>query len=281
MAPTDPITIDRLDITALAAAGRLSEQAGWNQSAEDWRIFFDQGAVFGVAGEGGPVATGAILAFGGFGWISMVLVSATERGRGLGTAILRRCMAELALLNCLPVLDATPQGERIYGPLGFLPQFPLWRWRGEGRMAGDPRDAGPARPAGPEDLGTIVAADARAFGAPRRRLLSGLMQRAPAQALVLKDGAGFVLARPGRLALQIGPLVAPDEAAGLTLLKAALDRTQGPVVLDVPEAWDGIAAHLTASGFHRERPYLRMALGRDRPFGEPGRTFAIAGPELG
>ncbi|MBN8942256.1 MAG: hypothetical protein J0H01_22310 [Rhizobiales bacterium] len=281
MAPTEPITIDRLDVTALAAAGRLSEQAGWNQSAEDWRIFFNQGAVFGVPGESGPVATGAILAFGGFGWISMVLVSAAERGRSLGTAVLRRCMAELASLNCLPVLDATPQGERIYGPLGFLPQFPLWRWRGVGQPADDPRDANLIRPAMPDDLGTIVAADAKAFGAPRRRLLSGLMQRAPAQALVLRDGTGFVLARPGRLALQIGPLVAPDEATALKLLKAALSRAQGPVVLDVPATWDGIAAHLTASGFLRERPYLRMALGRSQPFGEPGQIFAIAGPELG
>lgn len=281
MAPTESISIDRLDVTALAAAGRLSEQAGWNQSAADWRIFFDQGAVFGVPGKDGPIATGAILAFGGFGWVSMVLVSAAERGRGLGTAVLRRCMAELALLNCLPVLDATPQGERIYGPLGFLPQFPLWRWRGEGKAGQGPHDASLARPARPDDLGTIVAADAKAFGAPRRRLLSGLMLRAPAHALVLKDGTGFVLARPGRLALQIGPLVAPDEATALRLLEAALGRAEGPVVLDVPAAWDGVAAHLSASGFAKERPYLRMALGRSQPFGDPGQLFAIAGPELG
>ncbi|QCI66928.1 GNAT family N-acetyltransferase [Phreatobacter stygius] len=280
MAPTEPITVERLDAAALAAACSLSQQAGWNQTAEDWRIFFDQGAVFGAPAGAAPVATGAVLPFGSFGWISMVLVSSAERGKGLGTAVLRRCMAELAALDCLPVLDATPQGERIYAPLGFLPQLPLWRWRGEG-LGPDADDGGQVDQADPEALGAIVAIDAKAFGAPRRQLLAGLMQRAPAQALVLKNGKGFVLARPGRQALQIGPLVAPDEASALALLKAALGRAEGPVILDVPAAWQAIAAHLTASGFRQERPYLRMALGRSAPFGDPMSMFVIAGPELG
>jgi GNAT superfamily N-acetyltransferase len=277
MAPTDQIRIDRLGPAALTDALALSEEAGWNQTEADWGVFFDQGVVFGVSGATGTLATGAVLPFGGFGWISMVLVTSAARGQGLGTAILKRCVAELSSMRCLAVLDATPQGERIYRPLGFLPQFGLWRLRGEG--GGEP--VAGVRRATMADLDTIVALDAKAFGAPRRRLLAGLMQRAPELAVMLEDGSGFALARPGRKALQIGPMVAADEAAALALLKTALARAPGPVIIDVPERWAAIGSHLEANGFARERPFLRMALGRETPFGEPDGLFAAAGPELG
>ena len=280
MGPTEP-TITRLDRAALDGCRRLSEEAGWNQSAEDWRIFLDQGAVFGHAGPEGLVATGAVLPYEGFAWISMVLVAKTQRGKGLGTAVLKHCMAELKSTARLPLLDATPQGERIYAPLGFLPQFKLWRWRSQDRPAVAPSGSADVVSAGPDDLDRIAAIDAMAFGAPRGRLLAGLMTRAPGHALMLADGSGFVLARPGRAALQIGPLVAADQAGAATLMRAALARAPGPVIVDLPESAGDAAAIAAAAGLAQERPYLRMALGRREPFGDPGRLFAIAGPELG
>jgi hypothetical protein len=90
-----------------------------------------------------------------------------------------------------------------------------------------------------------------------------------------------VLARPGRLATQIGPLVANDEAAAIALLQAALARIDGPVFLDVPDRWTGIAAELQRRGFTIQRGFRRMVLGRDAGFGDPGRSFVIAGPEFG
>lgn len=280
MGPTEP-AICRLDRTALDGCRRLSEEAGWNQSAEDWRIFFDQGSVFGHAGPDGLLGTGAVLPYAGFAWVSMVLVARTQRGKGLGTAILKHCMADLARSDRLPVLDATPQGERIYAPLGFLPQFKLWRWRSQGRPTVQAAAPGGVVAAGPSDLDRLAAIDAAAFGAARRPLLAGLMARAPEQALMLADGSGFVLARPGRAALQIGPLVAADEAGAAALMRAALARAPGPVIVDLPDGDGNVAAIVAAAGLVQERPYLRMALGRHEPFGAPGRLFAIAGPELG
>lgn len=280
MAPTEP-TIVRLDTTALDGCRRLSEEAGWNQSAEDWRLFFDQGSVFGHTGPGGLQATGAVLPYAGFAWISMVLVAKAARGRGLGTGILKHCVAELERRDLLPVLDATPQGERIYAPLGFLPQFLLWRWRSAARPVAAAPDPIAATAAGPGDLDRLAAIDTPVFGAPRRSLIASLMARAPSHALMSANGRGFVLARPGRTALQIGPLVAADAAEAGRLLMAALARAQGPVIIDVPEHAAEIGELLAEAGFIQERPYLRMALGRREPSGDPGRLFAIAGPELG
>ena len=54
-----------------------------------------------------------------------------------------------------------------------------------------------------------------------------------------------------------------------------------PVIVDVLERHEPFARWLAANGFQKERPYSRMALGRVTLFGDPGRTLAIAGPELG
>ena len=67
----------------------------------------------------------------------------------------------------------------------------------------------------------------------------------------------------------------------MALLGAALDAVAGTAIVDVPEQATAVAAHLTGRGFARERPYIRMALGRDAIAGSPALVHAIAGPELG
>lgn len=278
MAPTDLASPRPLDSTALPGCLALSAEAGWNQTAEDWSVFFARGTVFGVMEDGRPVATGAALPFdGGFGWISMVLVTPSQQGRRLGTRILETCLDELARLDRVPVLDATPAGERVYRPLGFRPVFGLTRWQGQG--GGGVPDG--VRRMTMHDVPAAVAADARAFGAERALLLGSFLGRAPDHAFVLEDGGGFVLARPGRVALQIGPLVAESEADAKRLLEAAVGAAQGPVFLDLADRWESLAAWLQAQGFARQRPFLRMAHGRDVPFGNPARLFVAAGPEFG
>ncbi|WP_309228539.1 GNAT family N-acetyltransferase [Roseomonas sp. KE2513] len=272
--PTEALTTAGLTPADMAGCLALSEGAGWNQSAEDWSIFFRHGTVVGIEEGGRLVASGAVLPYpsGGFGWVSMVLVAAAMRGRGLGTRILHRCIEALRQDGLCPVLDATPAGERIYRPLGFRTQFGLTRWRGLG--GGDV-------PPGIHALRADVPAalDVAAFGADRHFLMAELLGRAPANAFALDNG--FVLARPGRAALQIGPLVAESEAGAARLLDAALAAAQGPVLLDLADRWTGLAAHLRARGLAPERPYNRMALDRAEPFGDPARLFIVAGPELG
>lgn len=278
MAPIDVPALSALTPAAMAGCLALSQGAGWNQSAEDWGVFFRHGTVFGIREGDALVASGAVLPYasGGFGWASMVLVDAARRGRGLGTRVLRRCMDALAEVGLCPVLDATPAGERIYRPLGFDRQFGLTRWRGTG---GGKAPAGVV-PLRAEELPGLAGEDGAAFGADRGFLLRELLERAPDGAFRLAEG-GFVLARPGRPARQIGPLVARDEDGAARLLEAALGAARGPVLLDVPDRWAGLAALLRARGFAPERPYNRMALHRAAPFGDPARLMVVAGPELG
>jgi hypothetical protein len=96
-----------------------------------------------------------------------------------------------------------------------------------------------------------------------------------------QDGIGFLLARPGRLATQIGPIVAANDDAAAALLDAALGRISGPVFLDVIDGRPLVTRRLRQRGFIVQRPFLRMSLKRRLPFGDPARLFAVAGPEFG
>ncbi|MGQ0546165.1 MAG: hypothetical protein ACT4P3_12650, partial [Betaproteobacteria bacterium] len=122
------------------------------------------------------------------------------------------------------------------------------------------------------------------FGCDRAPLLQRLRGRSSHFACVIeKKGGlrGFLLGREGRVATQLGPIVAEDEAAAQELAGFACRRIGGPVLLDALDRHAGLARWLEAQGFARERPYTRMALGREELFGDPRRLAAIAGPELG
>jgi ribosomal protein S18 acetylase RimI-like enzyme len=281
MASTDAVPLATLTESDIAGCVALSAEAGWNQTPEDWVLFMRHGTVFGLSEDGRPIATGAILPFSDdFAWISMVLVAASRRRRRIGTGILETCCAELRRRGLTAVLDATPAGERVYRPLGFAPMLALTRWQGQG---GEGAAVPPAnvRPMRADDMNAVVDSDARAFGAPRAFLLQSFFARAPQLAFVTTDGTGFALARPGRIATQIGPLIALDENAATALLSAALGTASGPVFLDVVDRWQALGALLKERGFAVQRPFLRMALGRSAPLGDVARTFVVAGPEFG
>jgi GNAT superfamily N-acetyltransferase len=124
MAPSEPIIGAALTAAELSYAEALVREAGWNQVAADWEIFRALGTVFAARVGNHVVATAAILPYGQFAWISMVLVAGEQRRRNLGTRLLKRCIDALREQGCVPVLDATPAGRPLYrlrGDLGLSP----------------------------------------------------------------------------------------------------------------------------------------------------------------
>jgi GNAT acetyltransferase-like protein/acetyltransferase (GNAT) family protein len=259
----------------------LSAEAGWNQTSADWALFLRHGTVIGLADErSGIVATGAVLPYGDdFAWISMVLVTQSRRRERIGTSILEACCIDIAQRGLVSMLDATPAGEHVYRPLGFEGIFSLSRWQGVAEpRANNAHDIRPMRAA---DIGAVAAIDAAAFGADRSFLLHSLFDRLPQLAFVTEDNSGFVLARPGRIATQIGPLVAAQEERAAELLEGALGRSKGPVFLDLVDGRQMLTRRLRQRGFTVQRPFLRMGLNRALAFGDAARLFVIAGPEFG
>jgi len=288
MAATDVGPIRPLGVADLDAVQQLSFEAGWNQVEADWRIFLELGHLYGVDGPAGAVhATGATLPLGAeFGWISMIIVTAGARHRGLAAQLVLYGIEDLAAQGLVPGLDATPAGREVYARLGFRDTWPITRLvrPGTGRVQGAVGDIAPElRAAGLRDLDAVAALDHRAFGTERRAVIARLIERAPQLAVVgwTPGSAGFLLGRFGHTATQLGPVVASEPAVALSMIDYAVARAPGPFVLDLVDLRPGLRAALEGRGFAPLRTFSRMVYRRAEPFGDPNFAIAIAGPELG
>jgi ribosomal protein S18 acetylase RimI-like enzyme len=282
------ITIRTLGVADLNAAQRLSEEVGWNQLLWDWRIFLKMGDLFGVDGsDGALLATGATLPQGrDYGWISMIIVTAAARHRGIARQVVGHGIETLTARGLVPGLDATIAGRAVYSRLGFRDTWPiarLLRSDSSQQTSATPREGPQLRRADPGDLVAITDLDSRAFGTDRRALLARLLEREPELAVVGSAGGliGFLLARPGRTATQLGPLVAPDPQIALAMIDHVLPRTTGPCLIDLVDLQPELRVALEARGFAIQRRFSRMFYRRDEAFGDPQLAVAIAGPELG
>jgi GNAT superfamily N-acetyltransferase len=277
MADTDEIAIVRLGPEDAPAGLALSSEAHWNQNDADWRFFLNAGTVFGVRdAHAHLVATAALLPYGSENaWISMVLVTANWRRRGLATRLVDACLAAASSQRLTTWLDATPAGATVYGPLGFEPTLQLRRLRLDNAMS--TKAEAPAS-LSPSTIHEITARDGTAMGFDRSKLL-GELGRRPGSKL-WSNGEALALVRDGRKARHIGPLFAngPDEA--LAIVNEIIRSENGPLLIDAVNEQQAFVTGLTRSGWKIERPFQRMRLG-------PADTqatelpFAVAGPEYG
>ena len=285
----EPVTLGERDIEGGLA---LSDAAGWNQTADDWALFVRHGRTIGLRdGAGRWVATAAALPYGSAcGYVSMVLVAEAWRHRGLASRLLADSVAHLRGVGLVPVLDATPAGAAVYRQSGFVPGFESDRWE---RIVHPAAGAGAARVdaaedaqrAGGADLDALVDLDRAASGGLARRfLLADFLARPETRAWRSRDGRGFVVARAGRRATQIGPLVASDETQAAVLLDVAIAAASAsgrPVFLDLPRAHRALADRLERDGFTRQRSFVRMSLGASEAPRLGTGMFVLAGPEFG
>ena len=284
-----------LDTSHVADCLRLSDQAGWNQVAADWELLLAPGHAFGFADRGKLVATALVFPYPPeFAWISMVLVDEEWRRQGLASQLMRACLDRAEYLGLAPVLDATPAGRPVYERLGFVAGERIVRmeWRGfrhAPRREVTGGEDGAIRPATDDDIKRLSDWDAVRFGANRSRVLRALRRRIPGAAFVCEQEdeiRGFVLARDGRRATQIGPLIADDDDLAIVLVEAArdgllADLDSNSVTIDATADRVEFVEHLETRGFTSVREFTRMANGIDLPLVKPTDCFATGGPELG
>jgi GNAT superfamily N-acetyltransferase len=257
-------------------AVQLSSAAGWNQTADDWRLLLElapDGCVCLEADEG-VAATTTFMCYGRrLGWIGMVLTHSKYRGRGFATQLLTHVLTRADALGVRTVkLDATEQGQRLYSKLGFVAEQPVERWF---------RAAAPVAPektsATRGEISSWLKVDAAAFGTDRSKLLEQLARRGACSA----NARAYVLTRCGRNTAYIGPCVAQDTSATRELLGSVV-RTPaaGGWAWDLlPQNRDAMSLAMEL-GFTRQRRLVRMSRG-EKLQGEAGMVQAIAGFEFG
>ena len=275
MVDTDHLTVVQLGPDDALAGLALSTEAHWNQNEADWRFFLIKGTVFGVRDNDGQlVATAALLPYAsGNAWISMVLVTASWRRRGLATKLVDACLDAATKQRLTSWLDATPAGAGVYGPLGFTPSLQLRRLRLE--------NSTPAKadaPLAASDLAQFTARDRRTMGFDRDILLTELAERSGSR--LLSNGDAIALIRDGRKARHIGPLFADSPDRALAMIHEIVRSETGPVLIDAVSTQEEFLQGLTGSGWIIERPFQRMRFGRAT--GQATELpFAVAGPEYG
>ncbi len=267
---------------------QLKNAAGWNQLKRDWQrlLAFDPAGCFVAAWDEQDVGTVATSVFGQAAWISMMLVAAEFRGRGVGRALMGRALEELASREVTTIrLDATPAGQVLYEGLGFKPDFELSRYCG---IAGETRDeahndTGRVTAMNEADLPQVTRLDFDATGIHREKLLKALWRERPAEARIAGNPGtpcAFALSREGANGTLLGPCIgtAPDAAA---LFREALLRHENEtVIVDIPMMHSPACEMASRAGLVIQRRLTRMTRG-PRIAENPLNIWASSGPEKG
>jgi len=264
-----------LIVSDIPAVMGLSSLAGWNQTAEDWRMLIDLDpeGCFAVEVEGNLAATTTLQCYGNrLAWIGMVLTKPEYRRLGLARKLLARALERVCELKISTVkLDATEQGQPLYESLGFRAEQVVERWSRSGFPAVQPKTT---------DCGWSECwqkFDIEAFGADRSRLLRRLAERNPP----LATDQAYLFSRTGRVSSYIGPCVAKDRASARKVIEQCVRTTKalGWFWDLIPENHDAVAI-ARELGFVPQRRLLRMVRGNDLRDKEE-LTYAIAGFEFG
>lgn len=222
-----------IEITAfgpehLAAAVRLSQEAGWPHRLEDWQVALELSkGMVAIDDHDNVVGTVLVTLYErDCATINMVIVDASMRGRGLGRRLME---AALAIGGERPLrLVATREGLPLYEKLGFRETGTILQHQGIVAAVASPPDTEVANAA---DLPAIIALDRQAFGADRSALVVKFFEIGEF-AIIRRDGeiVGFSCIRPFGRGDVIGPVVAGGFSDARSLASHFLSRRGGRFV---------------------------------------------------
>jgi len=265
----------------IAAAMRLKEAAGWNQTEDDWRrlLMLEPNGCFGAIKDGRLVGTTTTTTYGDeLAWIGMVLVDPQHRRQGIAAKLMNVALDYLNGKAATVKLDATALGQPVYEKFGFQVESLIERWSGTGNLQS-------AESFGGASSSELLALDRIAFNADRSKLIEALMKGGSVPPVLMRDAddelSGYALARNGTRADYVGPVVAKDPQQAETLLDQVLSQLHDRrVYIDFNKECSAGSRVLSDRGFVKERDLIRMRAGRPGPKTSP-LIVGIAGPEIG
>lgn len=231
----------------------LTMRAGWNQTETDINRMVnldpDGNFVALLRGRGFdiPVGTSSVLPLGRNNtWIGMILVHPEARRQGIANAMMQRCI-KYAIDNGKVIngLDATPMGNTVYGAVGYVNSYRIWRSVFElAEFSDRAYNTRRVARASSGDIDEIIRYDASAF-IERANIMRGLLRDSAGGCFVYRgdDGSvkGYCFTRPGRIRPFVGPFIADDESVAGDLIAAASqfllrDKANNTAFIDTPES---------------------------------------------
>lgn len=280
----DTINLVAFDESHLDGALRLSREAGWPHRREDWAMLLSLSRGF-VALQGDTmVGTTVVTPFGDdCATVSMVIVDAAMRGRGLGRKLMDAALEACGERECR--LTATRDGLPLYEKLGFRATHEISQHQGTPSLL--PADIAPGaadlRWARPADFSALAALDRLALGMDRRPLLRLLADLG--EIAVLREAGeivGYAALRPFGRGEVIGPVITDTPERAQALLAFVVASRPGAFLrVDTPE-WQRLSPWLAARGLAEVGGGIAMRKGPDGPTpAGPARPFALASQALG
>ncbi|MBB94976.1 MAG: GNAT family N-acetyltransferase [Rhodobacteraceae bacterium] len=253
---------------------------GWNPGLGDAAAFHaaDPQGFFLASVDGQPAAAISVVNQGPEdAFLGLYICRPEFRGQGIGFALWSHALTHVGTRSV--GLDGVPEQEANYESSGFV------RVGASLRHVGHlPGVAGAGlRDMTEQDLPDLIALDAAAGGLTRAAFLASWLGASPQRAtrVLCKDDqiAGFATWRTCREGTKIGPIIAPDADAALTLIADIAAVAPAPLIIDIPEANFPLRTALTAAGFEMTFSTARMY--RGRPPVTTSSLQAIASMELG
>ncbi len=229
----------------------LTTRAGWNQNDRDIErlVSYDPEGTFVAKIKSQdydiPVGTCSVLPVGlNHTWIGMILVHPELRRQGIARAMMKHC-TEYALKKkkIINGLDATPLGNTVYGAVGYVDSYRIWRSFYELEEFSDKSyDSTRVRQAEDKDLNDLVKYDAERF-MPREKILRALYEDSEGMVYIYRGGSGevsgYVMGRLGRIRPFVGPFIADNDEIAVNLLTVISSvyykKGEGTAFIDMPE----------------------------------------------
>lgn len=272
-----PMTVDALRMVLDWAAAE-----GWNPGLADADAFHaaDRDGFFLARLRGEPVAAISVVNHDAANaFLGLYLCRPEWRGKGIGYRTWQHALqhAEGRSVG----LDGVPDQEQNYRKSGFVRVGQSLRYVGRWEAMSN----GHVRAMQDRDGPHLVRLDALANGYARPKFMTAWVSRADdlrATRVLERDGeiAGCATWRACEEGTKIGPVIAPDTSSALELIAdIAAVRTEGPLIVDLPEDNAVLRLELEAAGFDVPFTTARMYRGAVPETG--GLLQAIATMELG
>ena len=271
------VRFDFLSVENLDQALGLSTEAGWNQTQEDWEMIVSHPGLHLAAWNGSElIGTTCCLDFQNCTWVAMVLVDSKYRRQGIASYMIERVFEKYPHRSL--ALDATQIGSKVYERLGFRTGEVINRWIYSGEN--NNRNKYHATTIPPQTIDKIINLDRKIMHADRSAIFLNIARRKNSFHYINPITNAFVLARAGRLAFQIGPLIAQNSASAIDLLLKTIKCVKYfSIYVDAPERKDWNAL-LKEQNFTIQRSFIRMHYA-EHETPNYKYLFATAGPEVG
>ena len=258
------LTITTMTVAELDMVLGWAAEEGWNPGLADATAFHaadPQGYFLARIGNTPVAAISVVNHDAHNAFLGLYLCRPDWRGRGIGLATWTHALRHAE--NRSVGLDGVPAQEGNYRASGFVRTGQSLRY--VGRWPGQTNKG--VRDATPLDLPQLIALDGRANGYARPRFLGGWTGtntdlRATRVLTEAGEITSFATWRACGEGTKIGPIIAPDTAAALSLIAdiAAL-RPDGPLIIDLPEANTPLRRELDTAGFDIPFTTARMYRG--------------------